>query len=214
MNGRLVAFEGIDGSGKSTVARHINQYLLSKGILTRHIDIATLPADSIMAQIKKISKDPKNAHMSPIAETFLYLSSLSQRVAEYVVPYITGREIILADRYEMSVLVLAHYGRGQSRKQVLEWLQFATQGISPDLTVLCDLDVSVAAKRKELQSRTPSRKESEGPKLYELLRSGYLKEAADLNEKCLILRSDHLSIANMFSQAEERIDKLLNLVTL
>ena len=207
-SGSLIAFEGIDGSGKSTVARHIHQYLRERGIITCFIESGGMPEQSIVTQVKKITQDPKNENMAWTTETLLYLASLAQRVKEYAFPSLQQGKIVLADRFTMSILVLAHYARGLERNSVQHMINFSTQGICPNLTILCDIKVSEAMKR-QAKGKILSRKEKEGQSLFEKLRSGYLNEAKEIRDECIILQSDHLCKQEMLKQVEDIIEKKL-----
>ena len=208
--GFLVAFEGIDGSGKTTLARHVDKLLRERGLLTFFVGSGHLPSKSIVMQIKRITHSPNNHQMCQITETFLYLASLAQRTEQYVIPHLEEGKVVLADRFAMSVLVLAHYARRLPKDTVSKMIGLATREINPNLTVLCDIEVSVAEERKKSVS-SQSRKEREGTALMETLRKGYLQEAELLGDNCIVLRSDNLSIQEMSSKVTSAVMKYLSM---
>ena len=162
----IIAIEGIDGSGKTTVAKYISKYLKGKNCDVFLLESGGLPANSIVTQIKKITHNPENKNLSPITETFLYASRLAQRIREYIIPVIEENRIIVVDRFLMSVLVLAIYGRKQPRELIFEVIKLATQGVKPNFTILCDLNANIAIQRIRNTSISLSRKESEGVVLW------------------------------------------------
>jgi len=202
--GFLVAFEGIDGSGKTTLASRVDELLQEQGWSTFFVGSGCMPSESIVMQIKSITHNPDNCHMCHTTETFLYLASLAQRTEEYIIPHLEKGKVVLADRFTMSVFVLAHYARHLPRDIVSRMVCLATRELTPNLTLLCDIEVSEAEKRKKSASST-SRKEREGAELMKTLREGYLQEAKLLGNKCFVLRSDKLSISEMSSTAVEII---------
>lgn len=207
--GFLIAFEGIDGSGKSTAAKNISEYLVEQHIDTSLIEIRRMPEDAIPWQIKRITQDAKNCNMSRRTETLLYLASLAERTSEYVIPSLDRGEVVLADRFAMSIVVLGIHARNQPSESVLSMTDFATLGISPDLTILFDVDPTVALARKSQPGKPLSRKESEGQDLFDKLRFGYLVEAKRLGSGCVVLRSDALSLDDMLTEARQAIKQRL-----
>jgi dTMP kinase len=204
-NGILIAFEGIDGSGKSTAAKHIDRYLLSRGRNSCLLEIRSLPEESVPWQIKRITQDAKNSQMAATTETFLYLASLAERVSQYVIPSLADGKVVLADRFSMSIAVLAIHARRQDSKTVRKMIDFATKGIIPHFTILFDVETATALQRKRSPDKPLSRKESEGSELFNALRQGYLKETELLGEASMILRSDHFALADMLKAVEEAV---------
>ena len=205
----LIAVEGIDGSGKTTVAQHIDEFLRRKNLNTSLIESGGMPGKSIVSQIKRITHNFENKDMTWTTETFLYLARLAQRVDEYIRPLLDNKSIVIVDRFTMSVLVLAHYARGQPRDLMIQMLNFAIRKINADLTILCDLEPSVALTRITSSGEPPSRKESEGVHVLNVLRLGYLQEVEQLGELCVILRTDQMSLQDMLSEAESKVCNFL-----
>jgi len=210
--GSVIVFEGIDSSGKTTIARYIEKILKGRNINTFLLESGGLAEDSIVAQIKKITHSPENKDLAETAETLLYLGRLAQRVQEYVIPALRENKIVLVDRFTMSVLVLAHYGRLQEREFILNIINFSTQGIKPTFTILCDLKEKTATERMLAVGKPLSRKESEGIELLKRCRNGYLQEAQLLRKdggRIVIFRSDKLSKEDMLAKAKESVEEYL-----
>ncbi len=164
MSNILIAIEGIDGSGKTTVARYVNDFLRSKGISTFLLESGKLPKDSIVSQIKQITHNPSNKDLTYKTETLLYLARLAQRTVEYIVPALQENKIVIVDRFIMSVLVLACYGRNQDKSVLSNMIKFAIGDIDFDFLILCDINEDNAVKRIYGKNEPLSRKELEGKK--------------------------------------------------
>lgn len=195
-SGFLIAVEGIDGSGKTTLTKIIRDQLTNKGK-----DVFALPSGGfnsfeIEAQLRKIVISENN-HITPNAETLIYFTSLAQKVDQYIIPALYANRVVIVDRFSLSTFVFAHYMFKQERCFTNEILQFASHGITPDFTFLCDLDESVAYSRLVSRGKELSRREKQGMNLMKVMREGYLKEISKTSKQFQILRTDKISIEEM-----------------
>lgn len=177
MTGRLIVFEGIDGSGKSTQIRRFAQ---------RHDFDVTFQfgATETGAAIRSILLDPTNAELDDRTEALLIIADKAQHVSEIVRPALAGGRTVLSDRYCASTLAYQGYGRGLDLRLLDEMLRFATQGLDPDLTVLLDIDI--AAARGRLDDRR-DRIEGAGFEFYQRVRDGYLELAAQHPDSWIVV---------------------------
>ena len=138
MKGRFITFEGSEGSGKSTQASLAYQYLQEqkKPVLF----IREPGGTKISEAIRRILLDVRNEAMTDECETLLYMAARSQVVDEIVVPALKKGTIVLCDRFLDSTLVYQGYGNGVDRKVIKEIGRFATKGVTPDLTLLFDIE--------------------------------------------------------------------------
>lgn len=195
-SGFLIAVEGIDGSGKTTLTRIIRDQLTGSGK-----DVFVLPSggddsSEIEAQLRKIVVD-KNSSITPNAETLIYFTSLAQKVDQYIIPALRKNRVVIVDRFSLSAFVFAHYMFKQERYFTEGVLRFASQGIMPDFTFLCDLDESVAYSRLVCRGKELSRREKQGIPLMKVMREGFIKEIANISKQFQILRTDKISIEEM-----------------
>ncbi len=136
--GRLIALEGIDGCGKSTQAR----------ILAERLDaVSTFEpgATPLGASLRALLLDRDGVAVSNRAEALLMAADRAQHVAEVVVPALDAGRWVVTDRYAASTLAYQGSGRGLDRDELAALVDWATGGLRPDLTVLLDLPVDVAA---------------------------------------------------------------------
>ncbi|MFZ1946683.1 MAG: dTMP kinase [bacterium] len=170
--GRFITLEGIEGSGKSTQAALLRDFLAGRGydvVVTRE------PGGSPIAEkIREILLDPRNLKMVPLAELFLYEASRTQHVAEVIRPALEAGRWVLCDRFFDASTAYQGNARGLGIEMVAELNLVATSGLVPDLTLVLDLPVEVGLKRL---GRSPDRIESETLDFHERVRQGYLEIA-------------------------------------
>lgn len=166
MRGRLIAFEGIDGSGKSTQVAKLAQHLNSDATFQ-------FGATQIGAKIREILLTA--SHLDDRAEALLIIADKAQHITEVVQPALAAGRNVISDRFCASTVAYQGYGRGLDLKMLNEMLSFAVQDIRPDLTVLLDLPVSQAMNRISVSR---DRFESNGREFFNRVRKGYLELAS------------------------------------
>jgi dTMP kinase len=177
VNGRLIAFEGADASGKSTQARRLG------GRLGVNVTFQ-FGATDIGGAIRSIVLDPTNDQLDDRAEALMIIADKAQHVAEIVGPALDRGETIISDRFTASTVAYQGYGRGLDLGILRDTMAFATHGIEPDLTVLLDVDLAVARARLGDQV---DRIEGAGTDFHQRVRNGYLELAAADPERWLVV---------------------------
>ncbi len=146
MKGKLVTFEGCEGSGKSTQVRLLKEYLERENIpyfMTREPG-----GTSISEKIRSIILDKDNTEMTDECEALLYASSRCQLLKEKVIPALQSGKIVIIDRYYDSSFAYQAYARGLGYDFVAQANSFALQNAVPDITVFFDIDPYHAFIRK------------------------------------------------------------------
>ncbi|HXY45781.1 MAG TPA: dTMP kinase [Acidimicrobiales bacterium] len=171
--GRLIAFEGGEGAGKSTQAQR-----LASGIgaeLTRE------PGGSELGErIRHLLLDPAGtaAVIDPRAELMLLLASRAQHVAERIRPALESGRDVVVDRFSGSTLAYQGYGRGLPLAAVKEACDLATGGLWPDLTILLEVPLTLGSARRAGAGWTPDRIEAEEAEFHRRVADGFLALAA------------------------------------
>lgn len=174
--GFFVTLEGPEGSGKSTQARLLADYLHNCGVdvlLTREPG-----GTSIGDQIRAVLHSLANTSMTPAAEFLLYSAARAQIVSEVIRPALDAGKIVLSDRYADSSMAYQGYGRQIDLNLVKRVTEFVTGGLKPDLTFLIDVTVDQGLlRRKDGQARGEewNRMDALSREFYERVRAGYLK---------------------------------------
>ena len=163
MRGRLVAVEGVDGSGKSTQARRLAQSLGAEFTFQ-------FGATGAGKVVREVLLDPSNDSLDDRTEALLIIADKAQHVAEIVGPALESGRDVVTDRFTASTLAYQGYGRGLDLDELRAMMRFATGGLEPDLHVLLEVPAEVAARRLGLSL---DRFEGEGREFLDRVQAGY-----------------------------------------
>jgi dTMP kinase len=175
---RYIAFEGIEGCGKSTQASRLAHSL--SAVLTRETG-----GTAIGARVREVLHDPANTNLSPIAEALLIAGDRAQHRSEVLAPALASGQHVVSDRSVYSSLAYQGYGRGLDLSMLRTVNDWALDGRWPDLVILLDLDHEVAMQR--LSSRTLDRFEQETKEFFARIREGFRTMAADERHRWVVL---------------------------
>ncbi len=172
VTGLFIALEGGDGSGKSTQARLLVDWLRGQG----HDVVETRQpgGTEVGRQIRRILLDPATGHVDARAEALLYAADKAHHVAEVVRPALQRGAVVVSDRYVDSMLAYQGAGRVLDLSEVEEIARWATADLRPDLTIVLDVSPSRAVTRIVAKDRL----ERAGNDFHERVRQGFLDLAA------------------------------------
>ncbi len=143
--GRLIAFEGVEGSGKSTQLELLRQALEGRG---REVVVTREPGGTPAGErMRAVLLDP-GVELHPRAEALLFAAARAELVDAVIRPALERGAVVLCDRYLDSSLAYQGDARGLGRGPVEEVNRFATGGLLPDLVVLLDLDPASGLRRR------------------------------------------------------------------
>lgn len=180
MKARLVTFEGIEGCGKSTVAREALEALRRAGV---DAVLAREPGGTALSEsVRGILLDPARRGMAPRAELMLYLAARAQLVEEIIRPALAAGRSVLCDRYLDASVAYQGYARGLGEALVRRFNAAIVGDAVPDRTFLLDLPVAEGlargpARREREGIAAPDRLEREDAAFHERVRQGYLRLA-------------------------------------
>jgi dTMP kinase len=185
--GKLISFEGSEGSGKSTQMARLAKRLQTTGrsVLTTREPGGT----EIGEQIRNIIvHNLKGDEMTPETELLLFAASRAQHVRELIAPNLTKGVIVLCDRYLDSSTVYQGVARNLAADPVSQINRFAVGNAMPDLTFILDVPTKVSLARiKQRASDLPDRMERENIEFYEKVRAGYLLLAKSLPSRVVVI---------------------------
>lgn len=175
----FMVFEGLDGSGKSSLMRMLDQHLAGLSFST--VVTREPGGTEVGDQLRDLILQKRENAPTPRTELLMYQASRAQHVDLVIRPALAEKKWVLCDRFSASSVAFQGGGRGISKQQV-EWLNhFSTNDLVPDLTVLLDLSVEESKKRRSRRSdQTGSeddRIESEKDDFHERVRNAFLVQA-------------------------------------
>ena len=203
--GIFITLEGPDGSGKSTIAKLLKEYIENMGhkcILTREPG-----GTKIGEEIRNILLDNNNTEMAGKTEALLYAASRCQHVEEKIKPLLDKGYVVISDRYVFSSLAYQGYSRGLGIEKVMEINKFAMGELYPDSILFFDVSPEIALSRKFI-NREGDRLENEGESFHKKTYKGYKNSIKMYNKNVNIINANE-TIDNTLKQCIEKIDNLL-----
>ena len=162
--GRLIVFEGGEGSGKSTQLRLLSDALAKSGIA--HRCLREPGGTPLGAEVRRLLLEREWA-MDARAEALLFMASRAQMVAGELRPALASGEHVLLDRFFLSTYAYQIGGRGLPEQDVRTANGLATGGLVPDLTLLLTFPVAKGLARAAERSSSHDRMEREGEAFHE-----------------------------------------------
>jgi dTMP kinase len=168
--GRLITIEGLDGAGKSTLARGLQRAVAERG---GEAQVLREPGGvELSERIRALVADPALA-VSPRAEALLYAAARAQLVEERLQPLLQEGALVLLDRFADSSLAYQGAGRALGVQQICEINQFATGRLKPDRTLLLRIAPAAGRARQQERALQPDRLERESERFFETVAAAY-----------------------------------------
>jgi dTMP kinase len=185
--GFLISFEGSEGSGKSTQISRIADRFEDAGyevVVTR--EPGGTPIGEEIRHILMHGSDGDK--MMPETELLLFAASRAQLVREVILPAVEDGKIVLCDRFMDSTTVYQGVARNIQSEPVHMINTFAVGHMTPDVTVVIDLDAEVGLERvRHRANDLPDRMEQENIQFYQKVRNGYLMLAKAMPERFIVV---------------------------
>jgi dTMP kinase len=167
----FITLDGIDGGGKSTQIELLATYLKEKGVqVAQFRDPGSTPLGNAVREILLHREDIPLANT---AEMLLYMAARAQLVAEQIRPALESGATVICDRYLLANVVYQGSAGGMDVDALWTVGRIATGGLMPDVTIVLDLDPTIAASRIQ---RGQDRLEKRGLAYFEKVRSGFIEQ--------------------------------------
>lgn len=203
--GVWITLEGGDGSGKTTQAELLGEWLRDAG---RAVVRTREPGGSEVGQLIRDIVLHHRGDIAPRAEALLYAADRAHHVATVVRPALERGEVVLQDRYLDSSVAYQGAGRVLDGDEVRNLSLWAAEGALPDLTVLLDLDPESARVRLDSADKPFDRLEAEKTEFHARVRESFLALAADEPERFLVVDAAATPEA-IAAQIRERVASLV-----
>jgi dTMP kinase len=209
-NGLFITLEGVEGSGKTTQAAILGDWLRKDGrrVMVTHEPGGTRAGETIRA----IFLDPA-VSLDVAAELLLVLADRAQHVREKLRPAIAAGEVVISDRYSDSTTAYQGYGRGFDLKLLGELNRLASDAMSPDLTIVLDLPIETGLERTRARAkgtgRGSDRFEGERAEFHRKVRDGFLAIAAAEPARVIVIDADR-EVATVSKEIRGAVEALLS----
>lgn len=198
--GLFITLEGIEGAGKSTAMRFLENYWQSREhevLLTRE------PGGTETAEeIRDIILRHHDEKIVPTAELLLYFAGRAQHVEHVIKPALAAHKIVICDRFTDSSYAYQSAGREIAEEYLLSLEKLVQGHLRPNLTILFDLSPEIGCARAK-QSGEPDRIESEHIEFFKRVRENYLKRAREFPDRFRIIDAE---------QSVEDVEKQLDVI--
>lgn len=206
MSGTFITIEGIEGAGKSTIAKRLIEWLESQGrecVQTRE------PGGTRAGEkIREILLNPE-IKLTSESELLLFEAARRQIMEELILPALEEGKTVVLDRFYDSTTAYQGYGRGLD----LDWIEklnmFACHNRKPDITILLDIGVHIGLQRAKKVSGTQDRFESEKVEFMERVRQGFLTIAKNEPQRFICINVDH-EIEEIWNQLSHNLKDRLS----
>ncbi|SFF32604.1 thymidylate kinase [Fontimonas thermophila] len=184
MRGRFITLEGGEGSGKSTQARRIADWLRARGrivVLTRE------PGGTPLAEaIRTLALQRWDEGMTPTTELLLMFAARSAHVHALIEPHLAAGHDVVCDRFVDSSYAYQGAGKGVDVRHLAALEALVLPKLKPDLTFVLDLPVEQGLRRAHARGQN-NRFEDEARPFFERVREAFLARAADEPQRCVVI---------------------------
>lgn len=189
MGGVFIAFEGGEGSGKSTQTRALKSWFEEQG---RTVVLTREPGGTELgSHLRQILLDLESAEIALKTEALLFAADRAEHMATMIHPALSRGEVVISDRYIDSFVAYEMGGRQLASEDILPISRWATDSLTPDLTILLD----IAPQRGLSRRGELDRMESQSIDFHERVRATFLELASKATDRYLIVDAEQTSEA-------------------
>ena len=198
MNCSYLAFEGIDGSGKTTLIDELSKKLTESNV---DFNIVREPGGSKLGEGIRELLLSHDYDVDPTSEALLMSASRAQLIQEIVKPAINNGQVVITDRSAYSSVAYQGVGRDLGYQKIYELNDLAIDSFWPEKVILLDIDPKISLSRQKVADRIGSGEIS----FFNKVRDGYLQLAEDFSDTFLVLNAEDSQQQN-FKKASEWLD--------
>lgn len=198
----FISLDGIDGAGKSTQIDLLRKHLESKGATV--VCFRDPGSTKLGEAVREILLHREDIPLANTSEMLLYMAARAQLVAEQLRPALESGATVICDRFLLANVVYQGVAGGLSINDLWSVGNCATGGLSPNATIVLDLDPEIAFKRIQ---RGHDRLEKRGLDYFRLVRSGFLDQVQNAGGKSSVVDASQ-EIDRIHAQIADFVDHI------
>lgn len=209
MPGTFITFEGIDGSGKSTQLRLLNNFLRANGfnpLITRE------PGGTPVGLRLRAALLDATEEVDPLTELLVFAADRAQHVRRVIRPALESGQVVISDRYADATVAYQGAGRGFSPQLIAEIVQLATEGLKPDLTVLFDVGIEESTSRTKRRSTGKSSAAKTGPDRLDIEDAEFHSRVRDAYLEIARAEPERIKIVDASGPVEHTQERVKNVI--
>jgi dTMP kinase len=210
MRGIFIAFDGIDGCGKSTQLARAAERLAKEG---RHVMTTREPGGTdISEKIRSVILSAEHGAMVNECECLLYAAARAQHVREKIIPALERGDIVLCDRFDCATYAYQGFGRRVPLSLLETVNDIAAAGVRPDITFIFDISVEEAFARFSAMKKSRDRLESGGQDFFTRVAAGF-RSIALRHPETMALLDATLPVEDLAEQVYRKIVETIEVGT-
>lgn len=192
MQGKLIILEGVEGAGKTTQMSLLKEWLRERLNYSSDQIICTRePGGTELGQQIRSLLLTTDLHepIAPLAELLLYAGDRAQHIVNFIRPALDAGKIVICDRFTDSTIAYQGYGRNLDLSLIDQLNQIATAGLTIDLTLWLDIDVTLGLTRTQKRGKA-DRMEQADLSFHQRVRYGFQQLAIKYPERIVKIDAD------------------------
>ena len=203
----FICFEGVEGSGKSTQAKLLYEFIKKK--ITKKVILTREPGGTLFSEkIRNLMLD-KKTNISPLTEFFLLMAARNEHITSKINFYLKKNFIIICDRFFYSTLAYQHYLEGMDKKFIFSIQKKIFNKVHPDITFLIDLNKKESKVRINKRAKKTNRFDKLSSYHFNKIRNGFIKISKMYKNKIVLIKGGK-SLNEIQNEINTKTLKILN----
>jgi dTMP kinase len=203
----FICFEGVEGSGKSTQAKLLYEFIKKK--ITKKVILTREPGGTLFSEkIRNLMLD-KKTNISPLTEFFLLMAARNEHITSKINFYLKKNFIIICDRFFYSTLAYQHYLEGMDKKFIFSIQKKIFNKVHPDITFLIDLNKKESKIRINKRAKKTNRFDKLSSYYFNKIRNGFIKISKMYKNKIVLIKGSK-SLNEIQNEINTKTLKILN----
>jgi len=203
----LIAFEGMDGTGKTTQMQLLYEWLIKKN---KKVFLTKQPGGSKFGEkIREILLYDKE-DISDLAIVAMFMADRAQNVDKIIMPKLKEGYMVLCDRYTDSTIAYQGYGKGINLKDLLVLNKFSSHSLTPNFIIYLDINFKVGLERAKKVTNKQDNFEKLDNDFFQKVKYGFRKQYLKNRNKSIWIDIDNLSIEEVHQEIIKYLEDKMN----